>query len=91
MTWVKIESVVASTIMIALLSMLAASCSYYDRDDYERYADRRYSYRSDRGSDRDYSRYRDRDLRDNRYYDRRYDPDGHYRGNDRFDGVHQYD
>lgn len=63
--------------MTALLSMLAAGCYYYDRDDYERHADRRYSYRYDRDRDRDYSRYRDRDSR--------------YSRNDRFDSVHQYD
>ena len=48
MTWVKVRSMVATTLMTALLSMLAAGCYYYDRDDYGRYADRRYSYRYDR-------------------------------------------
>ena len=86
MTWVKIESMVATTIMTALLSMLAAGCYYYDRDDYERYADRRYSYRYDRERDRDYSRYRD-----DRYYDRRYGQDRRYSRNNRFDSVPQYD
>jgi hypothetical protein len=91
MTWVKVKSVVATTLMTAMLSMLAAGCYSYDRDDYDRYADRRYSYRYDRERDRDYSRYRDRDLRDDRYYDRRYDQDRRYSRNNRFGDVPQYD
>jgi hypothetical protein len=91
MTWVKVKSMVATTLMTALFSTLAVGCYYYDRDDYERYADRRYSYRYDRERDRDYSRYRDRDLSDDRYYDRRYDQDRRYSRNNRFDSVPQYD
>ena len=63
MTWVKVKSMVATTLMTALFSTLAAGCYYYDGDDYEPDADPRYSYRYDRDRDRDYSRYRDRDVR----------------------------
>ena len=85
MTRVKCKSMVAVTLMTALFSTLAAGCYYYERDDYERRAERRYSYRYDR--DRDYSRYRDRDVRYGQHYDR----DSRYSRNDRFDSVHQYD
>ena len=87
MTWVKVKSMVATTLMTALFSMLAAGCYYYESDDYERHADRRYSYRYDRDRDRDYSRYRDRDVRYGQHYDR----DSRYSRNDRFDSVHQYE